>query len=68
MLDTLDLFSYFCQRLGELAGMLHLQVAGALKLKQSINKHSEITLSLLKCQGYKGKLDQMASSSSSKNL
>lgn len=68
MLDTLDLFSYFCQRLGELAGMLHLQLAGALKLRQSINKHSEITLSLLKCQGYKGKLDQMASTSSSKNL
>ena len=40
MLDTLDLFGYFCQRMGELAGMLHMQLASAVKLKQNINKHS----------------------------
>lgn len=68
MLDTLDLFSYFCQRMGEMAGMLHLQLASAVKLRQSINKHSEITLSLLKCQSYKGKLDQMGGGGGGKNV
>jgi|LakMenEpi03Aug12_release.lakeMendotaPanAssembly.Ray.scaffolds.fasta_scaffold497879_2 hypothetical protein len=63
MLDTLDLFGYFCQRMGELAGMLHMQLASAVKLKQNINKHSEITLSLLKCQAYKGNIDQKPNNS-----
>lgn len=67
MLDTLDLFGYFCQRMGEMANMLHMQLAAAVKLRQSINKHSEITLSLLKCSGYKGKLDSM-NGGSNKNL
>jgi hypothetical protein len=66
LLDTLDLFAYFCQRMGEVAGLLHMQLAAAVKLRQSINKHSEITLSLLKCAGYQGKLDSM--NGSSKNL
>ena len=40
MLDTLDLFSYFCQRVAEIPNMLHLQLASVVKLRQNINKHS----------------------------
>lgn len=68
MLDTLDLFSYFCQRVAEIPNMLHLQLASVVKLRQNINKHSEITLSLIKCASYKGKMEMGAPNASNKNI
>ena len=50
-MDTLDLFNYFSVKLGELPNQLHIFQTSIIKLRQNINKHSEITLSLLKCRG-----------------
>ena len=51
LMETLDLFNYFSVKLGELPTQLHIFQANIMKLRQNINKHSEITLSLLKCRG-----------------
>lgn len=50
-METLDLFNSFCMKLGELPNSLHIFQTNINKLRQNINKHSEITLSLLKCRG-----------------
>jgi hypothetical protein len=67
MLDTLDLFSYFCQKIGEIPTLLNLQLSSAIKLRQNINKHSDITLSLIKCATYKGKMEPINSVNNQNN-
>ena len=49
VIETLDMFYFFCQKLAEIPTSLHILEVNLGKLKQNISKHSEITLTLVKC-------------------
>jgi hypothetical protein len=49
LIEALDLFYFFCQKLGDIPNRIHILQSNLGKLKQNINKHSEITLSLVRC-------------------
>ncbi len=48
-MEALDLFNYFCQKLADIPNRIHILEVNLSKLKQTIIKHSEITLTLVRC-------------------
>ena len=49
LIESFDLFYYFCQKLADIPNRIYILQVNLVRLKQNISKHSEITLSLVRC-------------------